>query len=299
MNASVVEVARAADEAAASADEARAKAEDGASITRETVAASTAVATDAEALRTDMRELGTQVEGIGRIMDVISDIADQTNLLALNAAIEAARAGDAGRGFAVVADEVRKLAEKTMGATREVGEAVTRIRAGAARNLGSHGKRRPQRGPVRRTGRSLRPDLATHRHHCRDHRRSGAGHRHRRVPAIRRQRGNQPGHRRGGPHLRRDGGRHARGRPGRGRAGRAGGGVASGHGTHALGMAVMRTLLPDDCVKRRCRSGHVPKSTLPSLHRRFPCPRTTSLRLPTMPENRERETVAFLPPLIS
>ncbi len=135
MNASVIEVARAADEAAASADNARAKAEDGASITRESVAASTAVAADAEGLRTGMRELGAQVEGIGRIMDVISDIADQTNLLALNAAIEAARAGDAGRGFAVVADEVRKLAEKTMGATREVGEAVTRIRAGAARNL--------------------------------------------------------------------------------------------------------------------------------------------------------------------
>ncbi|HEU6438082.1 MAG TPA: Cache 3/Cache 2 fusion domain-containing protein [Nitratidesulfovibrio sp.] len=135
MNASVIEVARAAGEATASADDARAKAEEGASITRESVAASTAVAADAEGLRTGMRELGTQVEGIGRIMDVISDIADQTNLLALNAAIEAARAGDAGRGFAVVADEVRKLAEKTMGATREVGEAVTRIRAGAARNL--------------------------------------------------------------------------------------------------------------------------------------------------------------------
>ena len=63
-------------------------------------------------------------EGIGRIMNVISDIADQTNLLALNAAIEAARAGDAGRGFAVVADEVRKLAEKTMTATKEVGDAI-------------------------------------------------------------------------------------------------------------------------------------------------------------------------------
>lgn len=66
---------------------------------------------------------------------VISDIADQTNLLALNAAIEAARAGDAGRGFAVVADEVRKLAEKTMVATKEVGDAIVGIQAGTRMNL--------------------------------------------------------------------------------------------------------------------------------------------------------------------
>jgi len=63
-------------------------------------------------------------------MSVIRDIADQTNLLALNAAIEAARAGDAGRGFAVVADEVRKLAEKTMEATKRVGDAVDGIQKG-------------------------------------------------------------------------------------------------------------------------------------------------------------------------
>lgn len=59
----------------------------------------------------------------------------QTNLLALNAAIEAARAGDAGRGFAVVADEVRKLAEKTMTATREVGDAISGIQQGTRKNI--------------------------------------------------------------------------------------------------------------------------------------------------------------------
>jgi methyl-accepting chemotaxis protein len=68
-------------------------------------------------------------------MNVITDIADQTNLLALNAAIEAARAGDAGRGFAVVADEVRKLAEKTMEATKEVGDYISAIQSGTRDNI--------------------------------------------------------------------------------------------------------------------------------------------------------------------
>jgi len=93
------------------------------------------VRTKALALKENMGSLGRQAEAIGQIMNVISDIADQTNLLALNAAIEAARAGDAGRGFAVVADEVRKLAEKTMNATREVGEAIGNIQQGTRANV--------------------------------------------------------------------------------------------------------------------------------------------------------------------
>jgi methyl-accepting chemotaxis protein len=55
----------------------------------------------------------------------------------LNAAIEAARAGEAGRGFAVVADEVRKLAEKTMVATKEVGDSIESIQHMAGMNVRS------------------------------------------------------------------------------------------------------------------------------------------------------------------
>ncbi len=135
MNATVLEVARSASEAAHTTDEAKHQAEDGAVVVSKVVAGIGQVQTQALGLKADMSTLGVQAEGIGRIMGVISDIADQTNLLALNAAIEAARAGEAGRGFAVVADEVRKLAEKTMTATKEVGEAIHGIQQGARTNI--------------------------------------------------------------------------------------------------------------------------------------------------------------------
>jgi methyl-accepting chemotaxis protein len=114
---------------------AKSKAEDGSQIVRKVVEGIENVRHQAQEMKDDMGNLGLQAQGIGNIMNVISDIADQTNLLALNAAIEAARAGDAGRGFAVVADEVRKLAEKTMTATKEVGDAIQGIQDSAKKNI--------------------------------------------------------------------------------------------------------------------------------------------------------------------
>ncbi len=135
MNATILEVAQNAGSSAEQGDTAMKRAREGLHVVERVIAAIGEVETRSGGLKQDMASLGERVQAIGRIMDVIQDIADQTNLLALNAAIEAARAGEAGRGFAVVADEVRKLAEKTMGATKEVGEAIKAIQDGATRNI--------------------------------------------------------------------------------------------------------------------------------------------------------------------
>ncbi len=135
MNATVLEVARNAQQAADLSHQAHQQAQEGSKIVTDAVKSIEAVHAQSIAIKEDMDVLGKQAEGIGQIMGVIADIADQTNLLALNAAIEAARAGDAGRGFAVVADEVRKLAEKTMIATQEVGQAITGIQEGTRKNI--------------------------------------------------------------------------------------------------------------------------------------------------------------------
>ena len=121
------EIARNCAGAAKSSEDANFSATRGGEIVEQTVLVMNTINERVKESSGIIRDLGSASEKIGQVTELINEIADQTNLLALNAAIEAARAGDHGRGFAVVADEVRKLAERTIQATAEIGNNITKM----------------------------------------------------------------------------------------------------------------------------------------------------------------------------
>jgi methyl-accepting chemotaxis protein len=71
-----------------------------------------------------LERLAGRIAEIGEILDVIGAINEETNLLSLNAAIIAAQAGEQGKAFAVVANHVKTLAQRTAGATQEIGRLI-------------------------------------------------------------------------------------------------------------------------------------------------------------------------------
>ena len=129
MAASIKQTAESVNQADAVAKTAAKEGIAGQQAVQEALAAMKRVADVSDKTAASIINLGKRSEEIGNIVKVINEIADQTNLLALNAAIEAARAGDAGRGFAVVADEVRKLAERSVNATKEIGQVIRQVQA--------------------------------------------------------------------------------------------------------------------------------------------------------------------------
>jgi PAS domain S-box-containing protein len=135
MAASMGQVSKNAEASAEAARKALDKADDGARSVRDTSEAMVRINSAVEQTADKMRLLEKRSSEISEIMGLINGIAAQTNLLALNAAIEAAHAGEAGLGFSVVAEEIRKLADRSVQATRDVGNLIQGIQTETAEAL--------------------------------------------------------------------------------------------------------------------------------------------------------------------
>jgi methyl-accepting chemotaxis protein len=127
MTATIAEISHNTETAAGASRESAEMAHRGGAVMRAATATMKQIATASSTVAEKMDSLARRAVEIGKVVHVIHEISGQTNLLALNAAIEAAGAGEHGRGFAVVAGEVRRLAERTKGATEEIGGAIRSI----------------------------------------------------------------------------------------------------------------------------------------------------------------------------
>jgi twitching motility protein PilJ len=129
MTASIMQVSERAAQSAQVAEQSLAAATQGAGAVRRAIEGMDNIREQIQDTAKRIKRLGESSQEIGEIVDLITDITEQTNVLALNAAIQASSAGSAGRGFTLVAEEVQRLAERSAGATKQIGAIVKTIQA--------------------------------------------------------------------------------------------------------------------------------------------------------------------------
>lgn len=143
MTASMKQVSNHAGASAEAARRALETAEQGTRAVRETPEGLLRILASLQGTLERIQSLRGRSRSIEERFRVVHEITEQANMLALSSSVEAARSGEAGRGFAVIADELRKFAERSRGATQEVGLFLRTVQAEsgeAAAALGEGGK---------------------------------------------------------------------------------------------------------------------------------------------------------------